>query len=92
MATPVMASAFHIGCVVTLIGIKDARYADPAARRSVVRYATNTRRWIVKLSCGSITVRETKMLEWAGAASVPEALVPWWESQPTADAVIMNIP
>ena len=96
MATPVMASAFHIGCVVTLIGIKDARYADPASRWTVVRYNTNTSRWSVKLSCGSqpeIAVREANMmLESAGAASVPEALVPWRGSQQTADAIIMNIP
>ena len=77
MAIPVMASAFHIGCVVTLIGIKDARYADPGARWTVVRYNMNTSRWIVKQSYASqpeIAVRETNMmLESAGAASVPDA-------------------
>ena len=77
MEIPVMASAFHIGCVVTLSRIKDARYSDPAARWTVVRYNTNASWWIVKLVCGSrpeIAVCETNMLESAGAASVPEDL------------------
>ena len=81
-----MDRAVHISGVVTLHGIKDELYIDPAPRCTIVRYDTNTSRWIVKHSSPEIAMR-------ARAASVPDALVPWCgPRRQTAGAVIMKMP